>query len=95
MVLADQACLFAQVVDVPIYDTLIADQVAYILKDSGARLVFASDRDQMNKALEAGADKVSIMTAAVKDRDFVREMIMGIGAWHGRLYLGSAKVADH
>lgn len=52
--LADQACLFAQVVDVPIYDTLIAEQVAYILKDSGARLVFASDRDQVQKTLEAG-----------------------------------------
>jgi oxepin-CoA hydrolase/3-oxo-5,6-dehydrosuberyl-CoA semialdehyde dehydrogenase len=29
------------------------------------------------------------------DRDFVREMVLGIGAWHGRLYLGSAHMAAH
>ncbi len=27
------------------------------------------------------------------DRDFVRELILEIGAWHGRLYLGSANMA--
>jgi oxepin-CoA hydrolase/3-oxo-5,6-dehydrosuberyl-CoA semialdehyde dehydrogenase len=29
------------------------------------------------------------------DRDFVREMVLGVGAWHGRLYLGSANMAAH
>ena len=28
------------------------------------------------------------------DRDFVRAMVLGIGPWHGRLYLGSGKMAD-
>ncbi len=28
------------------------------------------------------------------DRDFVRAMVLAIGPYHGRLYLGSAKVAD-
>jgi 3,4-dehydroadipyl-CoA semialdehyde dehydrogenase len=28
------------------------------------------------------------------DADFVGSMIAGVGAWHGRLYLGSAKMAD-
>jgi 3,4-dehydroadipyl-CoA semialdehyde dehydrogenase len=28
------------------------------------------------------------------DREFVGAMIAGIAAWHGRLYLGSAKMAD-
>ncbi len=28
------------------------------------------------------------------DREFIGAMILGIGAWHGRLYLGSARVAD-
>ncbi|UCC26902.1 MAG: long-chain fatty acid--CoA ligase [Gemmatimonadales bacterium] len=51
--LADQSCLFSRVIDVPIYDTLIAEQVAYILNDSGARLVFASTRDQADKVLES------------------------------------------
>ncbi len=28
------------------------------------------------------------------DREFVKAMILGIAPWHGRLYLGSAKMAD-
>jgi len=51
--LADWGCILAQVADVPIYDTLPADQAAFILKDAGARLVFASTADQARKALEA------------------------------------------
>ena len=51
--LTDYGCICAGVVDVPIYDTLTPKQVAYILEDSGARVVFVSDRDQMEKALEA------------------------------------------
>ncbi|MGH9483590.1 MAG: AMP-dependent synthetase/ligase, partial [Terriglobales bacterium] len=40
--LADFACLAAAVIDVPIYPTLTADQVAFILRDSGAAGVFVS-----------------------------------------------------
>jgi long-chain acyl-CoA synthetase len=53
--LADYGCLLAGVVDVPIYATLIAEQIAYILRDSGARLVFAGDREQVAKARAAAA----------------------------------------
>ena len=54
--LADWSCLCAGVVDVPIYSTLPAAQVAYIIKDSGAALVFVSDAEQLAKAREAVAD---------------------------------------
>ena len=40
---ADYACLCAGVRDVPIYPSLTAPQIAYILQDSGARAVFAED----------------------------------------------------
>ena len=53
--LADWSCLCGGVVDVPIYSTLPAAQVAYILKDSGASLVFVSDAEQLAKAREAVA----------------------------------------
>jgi long-chain acyl-CoA synthetase len=51
--LADYACLLSGVVDVPVYSTLIAEQVAYVLADSGARLVFASTAEEVTKAQEA------------------------------------------
>src|SRR5687768_1433438 len=35
--IADYACLTAGLTDVPLYPTLPADQISYILKDSGAR----------------------------------------------------------
>jgi long-chain acyl-CoA synthetase len=40
---ADAACQFAGVIDVPIYTTLAPSSVAYILNDSGARLLFVAD----------------------------------------------------
>jgi long-chain acyl-CoA synthetase len=53
--LADYGCLCAGVLDVPIYATLTAPQVGYLLEDSGSRLVFASTPEQAGKALEAAA----------------------------------------
>lgn len=41
-VLADGGCLFAGACDVPIYPTLMPPQVRYILRDSGARVLFVS-----------------------------------------------------
>jgi long-chain acyl-CoA synthetase len=51
--LTDYGCLCGGVMAVPIYATLTAQQVGYILEDSGAKAVFVSSREQMAKALEA------------------------------------------
>jgi len=40
--LADHAILFAGAAGVPIYPTLLPDQIGYILKDSGAKVLFVS-----------------------------------------------------
>lgn len=45
-VLADQGCMFAGAVTVPIYPTLTAPQVRYILNDCGARAIFISTLDK-------------------------------------------------
>jgi long-chain acyl-CoA synthetase len=55
--LADWGCLCAGVLDVPIYTTLTAPQVAYLLQDSGAKLVFASTGEQADKAIAAAKSK--------------------------------------
>jgi long-chain acyl-CoA synthetase len=47
--IADFACLTVGLTDVPIYPTLPADQIAYILKDSGAVAIFVSDKTQADK----------------------------------------------
>ena len=53
--LADYGCLLSRVISVPIYDTLVAEQVGYILENSGARLVFVSTTEQLEKVREAAA----------------------------------------
>lgn len=47
--LADWACLTSGIVDVPIYSTLPAEQIPYLLNDSGASAVFVSTPQQAEK----------------------------------------------
>jgi long-chain acyl-CoA synthetase len=47
--IADYACMLLGAADVPIYSTLPADQVAYILEDSGAKAIFVEDAKQEAK----------------------------------------------
>ena len=50
--IADYAALTCGITDVPIYPTLPADQIAYILKDSGAESIFVSTAEQAAKIAE-------------------------------------------
>ena len=47
--IADFACLTTGLTDVPIYPTLPADQIGYVLKDSGAVAIFVSTPGQAEK----------------------------------------------
>ena len=49
--ISDYAALALGVIDVPIYPTLPAPQIEYILRDCAARLVFVSTREQLDKIL--------------------------------------------
>lgn len=62
-VIADLAILSAGAVSVPIYPTLPAAQVAYILQDSGAKGVVASDAKQLQKVAQSRetAPQVSLL----------------------------------
>ncbi|HEX8850338.1 MAG TPA: long-chain fatty acid--CoA ligase [Gemmatimonadaceae bacterium] len=54
--IADYACLTSGVVDVALYPNLPPDQIAYILRDSGATAVFVSTPVQAAKVAEARKD---------------------------------------
>lgn len=47
--IADFACVCSGIADVPIYSTLTADQTAYLLRHSGARVAFVSSLEQLRK----------------------------------------------
>ncbi len=50
----DFATLALGAVDVPLYSTLPADQIGYMLKDSGAKVVVVSSREQYDKVIACG-----------------------------------------
>ncbi len=49
--IADFACQLLGAISVPIYATLTAEQTAYILNDSGAKIIFTSSEAQLQKAM--------------------------------------------
>ena len=65
--IADFACLLIGAVVVPIYPTLTAEQTAYILKDSGVRVMFVSTETQFQKAAniqeQTSVEKIVVMDA--------------------------------
>ena len=63
----DFATLAVGAVDVPLYQTLTPEQMGFILRDSGARAIFVSSRDQYTKLTQAG-DLPALEHVAVFDR---------------------------
>jgi long-chain acyl-CoA synthetase len=53
-------------VDVPVYSTLTAEQSAYIVRDSGARIAFVSTREQFDK-IESIRQGTSLERVVVMD----------------------------
>ena len=58
--IADYACLTSGLVDVAVYPNLPPDQVAYILRDSGAVAIFVSTPAQAAKAAAARKDAPAV-----------------------------------
>jgi long-chain acyl-CoA synthetase len=52
---ADLAIMGLGAVTVPIYPTLTAEQIAWLLRDSGARVLFLSSAEQLHKVLQIRA----------------------------------------
>jgi len=66
---ADFACLAVGASDVPLYPTLPARQLAYILKDSGAVAIFVSTAPQLAKILEIRPELPALKTIVAMDPD--------------------------
>ena len=64
--IADFACVCTGIIDVPIYSTLTADQTAYLLSHSGARVAFVSTREQLQK-VQSIQHKTSLEKIVVMD----------------------------
>ena len=75
----DYAVLSAGAVVVPIYPTLLADQIEFILRDSGARGVIVSTADQVAKIQAIRARLPELAVVAVFDAP--APMPAGVRAW--------------
>jgi long-chain acyl-CoA synthetase len=84
--LADFGAICAGVVDVPVYPSLKPDQIAYILNDCGARVVFVPNRDSMAKVVEARGGKVGAYEIVVFDPP--AELPEGVVSWDAFLAAG-------
>jgi long-chain acyl-CoA synthetase len=60
--IADFACLTVGLTDVPIYPTLPGDQIAYMLRDSGAVAIFVSNKAQAEKIREIRSQLPALKT---------------------------------
>src|SRR6266404_3860476 len=76
---SDYAILSAGAVTVPIYPTLLPEQIEFILRDSGARVVIVSSADQMAKIQAIRARLPDLAEVAVFDPP--APMPAGVRAW--------------
>ncbi|MBI2377250.1 MAG: 3,4-dehydroadipyl-CoA semialdehyde dehydrogenase [Deltaproteobacteria bacterium] len=60
-----------------------------------ATILTYSGHPEEATALVRRGDGSLVSSIYSDDRSFTEALVLGIAPWHGRLYLGSAKVADH
>jgi long-chain acyl-CoA synthetase len=84
--IADQAVLSLGAVDVPIYTTQPADQIQYILENSGA-VVYVVSCAKLHAPVAAGLPKIDSLRAVVGIRG---EFAEGVTAWDEVLARGAA-----
>ncbi len=78
--IVDYACLAARCADVPVYATLPAGQVEYILRDSGAVAVFVSTRQQRDKVAGVRADLPALRHVVAFDPGIEGPGVIGMEA---------------
>jgi long-subunit acyl-CoA synthetase (AMP-forming)/GNAT superfamily N-acetyltransferase len=66
--LCDLACLSNGIVDFPLPANAVADQIVYMLRHSGARILLVSDQEQLGKVLPALGSLPDLREIVVFDR---------------------------
>lgn len=83
--ITDFACHLVGAVDVPVYPTLTAEQSAYIVRDSGARIAVVSTREQFNKMLsirdQAQLERIIVMDTVNHPDAISIESLMASSSW--------------
>ena len=79
-VIADLATLTAGAVTVPVYPTLPANQVGYILAHSGARVVVVADEGQAAKVREVRREAPAVEAIVIVEPDATEARAPGAGA---------------
>jgi len=91
--LADFACLCAQSTDVPVYPTLPAAQIEYILRDSGAVAAFCSTADQVGKLIAVQASLPTLRHLIVFDPKAQRGQVISLAELEQRGRAAEGKYA--
>jgi long-chain acyl-CoA synthetase len=82
--IADYACLTSGVTNVPLYPTLPAEQMAYILKDSGAVAVFVSTAEQAAKIAAVRAELPALQHVISFTEERLPGVELSLAALEGR-----------
>lgn len=77
---ADWASLCSGITDVPVYDTLPPNQIAYILNDAEVRLMFVSNAEQLAKVQEIWDDVPSLQRAVLFDGESEDDRVLTLAA---------------
>lgn len=100
--LANYGIMYASAATVTVYPTTVADDVSFILADSGSRVVFAEDREQVDKLLSLRDEIPDVQSVVLFSGDVPEELDAEAPGWvvtlddlreRGRAYLADNPTA--
>ncbi|MGJ0184472.1 AMP-dependent synthetase/ligase [Corynebacterium glyciniphilum] len=79
--LANYGIMYASAATVTVYPTTVADDVAFILDDSGSRVVFAEDQEQVDKLLGLRDSIPGVQTVVLVSGEVPDEVEASTSGW--------------
>ncbi|KHL12062.1 long-chain acyl-CoA synthetase [Mumia flava] len=91
-ILADLAIMAAGAATTTVYPTSVADDVAYILADSGSRIVFAEDAEQLEKLSAKRSELPDVFKVVLFDGEGDGDWVISLASLEE---LGEKYLSDH